>query len=263
MSYEFVTTELDGRLARVTFSRGDGRNPLSVQLMEELRDTARALNDIADLTCVILQGEGAFSAGADLKQKAEESAAPPTVMQRRQANRLGPDMCNAWAAIEAYTIGAIEKFCLGGGSAIACALDYRIMGETAFMRLPEVPLGMPMTWHTIPRLVQQIGPARTKQYVILGEKIMADQALEWGLCEEVAPDGETGKAAEAFAARVLNLPPLPVKMSKTAIDQAAYALSTATTFMDRDQILVAQGTQDMQEAVLAFLEKRDPAFKGN
>ena len=79
-------------------------------------------------------------------------------------------MCRAWEAIEAYTIGAIEGFCIGGGSALASSLDYRFMGEGAHMRLPEIALGMNMSWHAIPRLVAQIGPALTKRYVILCEK---------------------------------------------------------------------------------------------
>ena len=177
--------------------------------------------------------------------------------------RLGPDMCDAWEALEPYTISAIEGFCIGSGSALACATDYRIMGQGAHMRLPEVPLGMNMSWHSIPRLVAQIGPARTKQYVIMGEKVRADQALAWGLVEEVVEDGTTLAAAEAFAERVEALPPLPVRMSKQAVNAAAYALNQATTFMDCDQYMLAVSSDDFRESVKAFLEKRTPDFKGN
>ncbi len=260
---DFVTTTLKGRIAEVHFSRGDGRNALSTQAMEELRDTARTLNQNPDLMAIILHTEGSFSAGADLKDANNTVMRDGTMMEKRQALKLGPDMCDAWEDIEAYTIAAIEGYAIGGGSALAAAMDYRIMGKSAHMRLPEVPLGMNMSWHSIPRLVAQIGPARTKQYVTLGEAVYADQALQWGLTEEVVEDGTTFEAARAYAARIAKLPPLPVRMSKQAVNAAAMPMAKATTFMDRDQYMLATSTDDFRESVRAFFEKREPEFKGD
>lgn len=260
---EFVTTTIDGRIAEVRFARGDGRNALSTQAMEELRDTARALNQDPNLMAIILYTDGAFSAGADLKDANNTVMRDGTIMEKRQALKLGPDMCDAWEDIEAYTIAAIEGYAIGGGSAITAAIDYRIMGKSAHMRLPEIPLGINMSWHSIPRLVAQIGPARTKQYVTLGERVEAEEALRWGLAEDVVDDGTTLEAARNYARRIAKLPPLPVRMSKQAVNAAAMPLAKATTFMDRDQYMLAAGTDDFRESVRAFFEKREPEFKGD
>ncbi|MGB1088979.1 MAG: enoyl-CoA hydratase/isomerase family protein, partial [Alphaproteobacteria bacterium] len=257
---EFVSTKIEDRVAEVTFSRGDDRNALSVQAMEELRDTARALAENPDLMAVILSSKGAFSAGADLKDTGSDVMRNGTMMEKRQHLKLGPDMCDAWENIEAYTIVAMEGYCIGGGSALAAAIDYRILGRSAHMRLPEVPLGMNMSWHSVPRLVAQIGPARAKQYITLGERVYADQALSWGLVEEVVDDGTTLDAARAYAQRITKLPPLPVRMTKQSVNAAAMALANATTFMDRDQYMLAVSSSDFRESVKAFFEKRDPEF---
>ena len=259
---ELVTTHIDGRIARVEFSREDGRNALSFQLMTELRDTALMLQKQSQVTAVVLHGCGGnFSAGADLADvsKLQQS----NLLELRESMKLGPEMCKAWEDIEAYTIAAIEGYCIGGGAALVAALDYRILSESGQMRLPEIALGMNMSWQTIPRLVAQIGPARTKQFVILSEALSAQQAREWGLVEELVNSGEALSTANTMAERVAALPPIPVKMSKTAINASANALAQASSFMDRDQYLLSVLSDDFKEAMAAFFDKRAPEFKGN
>lgn len=256
---DYVKTDVQGCMAQVIISRPDARNAFSEQLMTELRDTARQLADIAELSVVVLSADGPFTVGADLNDK-DGLLREGSILERRQLMKLGPDMCKAWQDIEAYTVVAIEGYCIGGGSALAAAIDYRVMGRSAHMRLPEVALGMNMSWQTIPRLVAQIGPARTKQYITLSEKIMTEEALAWGLVEEIVEDGDTRKAALNFADRVAALPPLSVKMTKQAVNAAAYALAESNSYMDRDQFLLTTQTDDYREAVSAFSQKRKPKF---
>jgi enoyl-CoA hydratase len=259
---EFVTIAREGAIATVTMDRGDGRNPLSRQLILEMTQAAHSFSDDLETQAVIITGKGAFTAGADLKDPALDRKRAPGLLERRHMTRIGPDLCDAWEKVEQVTICAIEKYCIGGGGALAAACDFRIMGRGAHMRLPEIPLGMNMSWHAVPRLVSLIGPSRTKQFVIFGERVEADQALLWGLADEVVPDGEALAAARRWADKVAKLPPNAVRMSKQGVNGAANALHHATAFMDLDQYVTATTSEDYREAVLAFLEKRQPKFNG-
>jgi len=259
---EFVSIDRDGAIATVTMDRGDGRNALSRQLILVMTQAARSFADDLETQAVILTGKGAFTAGADLKDPAMARWQANGLLARRHMTRIGPDLCDAWEKVEQVTICAIEKYCIGGGGALAAACDFRIMGKGAHMRLPEIPLGMNMSWHAVPRLVSLIGPSRTKQFVIFGERVEADQALAWGLVDDVADDGTTYDAALRWAAKVARLPPNAVRMSTQGVNAAANALHAATTFMDLDQYALATTSEDYREAIKAFLEKREPKFTG-
>ena len=176
--------------------------------------------------------------------------------------RIGPDLCDAWEKMEQITICAIEKYCIGGGAALAAACDFRIMARSATMRLPEIPLGMNMSWHSVPRIVSLIGPARAKRFIMYGEDIGAEEAALWGLCDEVTEDGDALIVAHKWAKKTAKLPPNAVRMTKQAVNAVANALHPATTFMDADQYALATTSEDYREAIKAFLEKREPKFTG-
>lgn len=260
---DHVTLHREGRVGFVTLDRGDGLNALSVQLLRDLKAVALALREDLTTSAVVLSGTKVFSAGADLADPEAARRAKVSLLERREMLRAGPDMCDAWEAIDQVTIAAIEKFCIGGGLALVAACDFRVAGRGAHFRLPEIPLGMNMSWHTQPRLVNLIGPSRAKQLVIFGERVSAEQAEKWGLVDLLADDGESRSVARDWAMKVAALPPVAVRMAKRGITQMATALNQTATFMDADQFALAATSEDHREAVAAFLAKRKPDFRGN
>jgi enoyl-CoA hydratase len=181
----------------------------------------------------------------------------------RRHLKLGPRLSRAWQEMEQITIAAIEGFCIGGGVALAVALDFRIIGRDAHLRVPEIGLGMNMSWQSIPRMLHLIGPARTKQAVILADqRISAEEAFEWGLVEEVVDSGGAFDAAMAMAMKVAAQPPISVAMTKLTINRLTHALDDLASHMDVDQFALASLTEDHKEGVAAFLGRRRPRFKG-
>lgn len=265
---EFLTIERglgpEGRIAVVRFDRGDGINALSPEAMRQLTAVARSFEDDGDSSVVVLTGSAkAFSAGFDLKDPEGRSRKDMDLGTLRRHVRVGPRLTRAWQEMEQVTIGAIEGFAIGGGVALAVALDFRVMASNAHLRVPEIALGMSMSWQSIPRMLHLMGPARTKQAVIIAdERISAEEARQWGLVEEVAPPGKAFEAAMLLAEKVARQPPIAVSMTKLTVNRLAHALDDLTSHMDGDQFLLAGMSEDHKEGVAAFLERRKAKFRG-
>jgi enoyl-CoA hydratase/carnithine racemase len=254
----------DGRIAVVRFDRGDGINALSPEAMRQLTAVARGFEDDADTSVVVLTGSAkAFSAGFDLRDPEGQARRDMDLGSLRRSLKVGPRLTRAWQEVEQVTICAIEGFAIGGGVALAVALDFRVMASDAHLRVPEIALGMNMSWQSVPRMLHLIGPARTKQAVIIAdERIPAETAHRWGLVEEVAAPGKAFEAAMALAEKVARQPPLSVTMTKLTVNRLAHALDDLASHMDSDQFALASMSEDHKEGVSAFRERRKPKFRG-
>jgi len=261
MNDSWVHIERQERIAIVRFDRGQPANPLSMALMRELAGVAQALSDDPTLCAVVLTGRSDnFSMGMDLRDAVR--AAQAGLAERRWLLKAGPRLCRAWEELEALTIVAIEGWCVGGGVALAVSCDLRVMGASGHMLVPEVERGFNMSWGSVPRITNLIGPARAKRTVVLAEQLDAARAERWGLVDEVVPDGQALDAALKLARRAAALPPNGVRLCKSAVNAHANALNASSSHADLDQFALTQGSQDCAEGVSAFLEKRAPVFTG-
>ncbi|MGE0876129.1 MAG: enoyl-CoA hydratase/isomerase family protein [Burkholderiales bacterium] len=255
--YPTLNTEFDGRIALVTLNRPQSRNAMSTALLRDMIACAGMLAARNDIDIVIVSGAGGhFSAGADLKDPERWAHADAPLIERREVAALGLRLGRAWEELPQITIGAIEGYAIGGGLALCAALDWRVIARDAFVALPEIGLGIPLTWGTIPRLVNLVGPARAKRLTILCERIGADEALEMGLVDYVAEPGKALSRAREVAAMVLDKPRHAVRMSKETANVYANLGAQAAGYMAHDQLLLSAESPESAAARDAALKKK-------
>lgn len=263
MTTKLVSVEKADRIALVRFDRGNPSNTLSFALMRELTAVAHALADVPDLCAVVLTGRADnFSLGMDLKDAEVTKSATAGLADRRVMLKTGPRMCRAWEELEPLTIVAIEGWCAGGGTALAVSCDLRIIGAGGHFYVPEVERGYNMSWGSVPRITNLVGPAKAKRIVVLAEKLDADRAVDWGLADEAVPNGTAVEAAMGMAHRAASLPPNGIRLCKSAINAHTNALNATASHADMDQFALTQNSKDCAEGGRAFLEKRAPVFTG-
>lgn len=256
-----ITIERTGRIANVRFDQGDRANALSLDIMRRLTACAEELAELEDLSAVVLSGGAEnFCLGFDLKDPEVAALADAGLATRRRAFQTGRKMCRAWAELEPITIAAIDGWCVGGGLALAVALDLRVASPSARFYAPEIERGMNMSWGSVPRVVNLVGPARAKRLLALAERVAANDARGWGLVDDVAANPLD--AAAARAAQAAAMPPTALRMIKQAVDAYAGALAETASWADYDQFALSRTTADHEEGVAAFLEGRAPRFSG-
>jgi enoyl-CoA hydratase/carnithine racemase len=251
------------RIAIVQFDAGTGANAMSQALLHQLTEAARSFENDSETNAIILTGgDTVFSMGMDLKDPVFSTARDLPLAERRKLLQAGPRMCRAWEELEPLTICAIEGWCIGGGVALAASLDLRVCGRDSRFYVPEIERGLNMSWGSLPRIANLVGPARTKRLAALAEKIDAPTAENWGFVDHVADKGGVVEIALAVAEQAATMPPVALRMIKQGVDTATKALNATASAMDMDQFALMMGSGDFEEGVRSFLEKRDAKFTG-
>ena len=206
--------ELDGLLT-ITLHRPEKLNALNVALHDELQNALADLETAHGVRVVILTGAGrAFSAGADLGDRRAEP--PVNDIDRRARVHLGGRTCELLDRLPQVTIGVANGLAIGGGVVLLSACDLRLAAESAWFSIPEVELDLPLSWQALPRLMRELGPARTKEVAMACDRFTAQQAESWGFLNHVYPEDELSAAARAMAERLLSMDPLTLAMTKSA-----------------------------------------------
>jgi enoyl-CoA hydratase/carnithine racemase len=259
--FEHLKTEFSGRLATVTLARPARRNAFSAGLMREMIRCAAELAARPDLDAVIVTGAApCFSAGADLKDSTRWAGGAP-LLEQRETSSLGARMARGWEELPQITIAAIEGYAIGGGLALAAALDWRVIARDAFVQLPEISLGIPLTWGTLPRLVNLVGPARAKRLAILCERVSAQDALAMGLVDEMCDSGKALECAKQLAAKALEKPKHSVMMTKETVNAYASLGAWQVSHMAADQLELAAASPESRAARDSALKRARDAKK--
>lgn len=220
MSYKSLELERQGPVLRVWLNRPKRLNAISSVMLREIGDLFLSLETDFDTRVVILGGRGrCFCAGSDRKTPEPEQQVnePKTDRERRWLDQLGRRACQAIENCDVLTVARIHGHAVGGGCCFSMACDFRIASEDALLRVPEIELGIPLTWGATSRLIHEIGAARTREVLLLCEDIPAAKAEAWGMLHRVVPLDELDGEVDRFVARLVSMPELAVSMTKTQL----------------------------------------------
>lgn len=266
MSESYIQTRVDGPLLFVTINRPQKRNALTAQMMEDLAEAVRGADDHPEVRVAIVAGEGSiFSAGIDIMSLGE-SRGDSTLNMGRWARRFAERMQHALNVIEGTevpVIGAMQGRVMGMGLELALAFDLRVAAEGLSLSMPEARLGLVADVGGTTRLARTVGPARAKDLLMTAREIAAPEALQWGLVNRVVPAAELMTATIALANQIAQNAPQALGMAKLIVDQGDGVDKQTQMAIERWAQSQLLSTADVQEAVLAFMEKRTPKFTGN
>lgn len=259
MPYINLLCEIKEGIATVTVNRPKALNALNAETVAELDDVFTDLRDDANARAVILIGAGdrAFVSGADIK----ELSALTTVEAKEYINR-GQAVLEKIENLGKPTLAAINGYALGGGLELAMACTLRVASEKARLGQPEVMLGIIPGYGGTQRLPRLVGRAKAMEMILTGDMIDAAEALQLGLVNKVVPPEELIPEAEKLLKTILSRGPLAVAYALEAINKGLdMPLAEAIAF-EGNLISVLFSSADRTEGCRAFLEKRNPEFKG-
>jgi enoyl-CoA hydratase/carnithine racemase len=211
--YQRLEVESHDGVLRVWLNRPDKRNAHDQQMIAEVGDLFLAAGSDFETKVIVLGGRGpTFCAGADRREKL-----PPAASDReeRYRSQLGRRATRAIEDCPIPTVARVQGHAAGGGSCFAVSCDFRITTQSCQWWVPEVDLGTPLPWAATPRLIQEIGMARARQYIMLAERVEGETAAAWGLAHECVADDQLDEAVERWVDRLTSLPELAVNMAKT------------------------------------------------
>lgn len=252
-----------GRVAVLTLNRPERRNALSGEMLQAIFEALESLAADAEARCLLIRGEGKhFCAGADFSDVAEGAAT---------GTRYGAGFEQMLRAIEDHplpAVAAVQGAALGAGCQLLAAADLAVAADDARIGIPSARLGILLDLEKVQRLVQILGPARTREMLLTGRELDGREAAAWGLVTRAVKARDVDRTARSLAQDVAANAPLSVRGSKAAIravlrHAALDRLKHAGEFHPHDEAaLRALTSADIGEGLKALNERREPEFKG-
>ena len=243
-------------VALIQLNRPKELNALNLQLMGEVRDALKALDDDDEVRSIIITGnERAFAAGADIKQMAGKTT----------VDMWKVDQFSTWDQINKTRkpiIAAVSGFALGGGCELAMTCDMIIASETAQFGQPEIKIGVMPGAGGTQRLTKALGKAKTMELVLTGKFISAEEALSYQLINKIVPVELYLQEATKLASEIAQMSPLAVQMAKESVKRSFEVPLDEGLHFERKNFYMLFSSEDQKEGMNAFVDKRKPNFQG-
>lgn len=262
--------EQDGHVARLTMNRPEKLNAFSVEMWDEMRALGEQLvADPGDIRALVLIGEGrAFSSGIDTSVFAERgdfgSVGGGEVSRDRDPwidTVLRTQDAYNWLEEAPFaTIAAVRGYALGAGLQAALACDIRVFAHGVDVGLLELKYGIMPDLGGTQRLTKLVGPGRAKEMILTGARVDGEEAHRLGICERYVPDEELEQTVDALATRIAAQPPIAVRTSKRAVEAATHLSLRDGLMFEATGQTECMRSDDMREAITAFVEGRTPNY---
>lgn len=260
MNFENIICTKEKGIARITVNRPDKRNALNQGVRQELRQVLKDIEDDESVKVAIITGTGdkAFIGGADITELKEMT---PLTCEAR-ASTLGQQLYTDIENLRVPVIAMINGFCLGGGCEIAMCCDVRIASENAKLGQPEINIGLFPGGGGTQRLPRLVGWGRAKELLYTGRIIDATEAERIGLVDRVVPQDKLESTVTELAEAIASKSPVVIRLLKKVINEGMYSNLPDGLAYEKSTFSLCFATEDHDEGITAFLEKREPKFKG-
>lgn len=264
MSYETLETEANGGVLTIRLNRPDALNAINHKAAEEIRDAIREGGRDPEARVIVLTGAGrAFCSGADLKDNTGRKLTKDNkpILSDPMLDKYG-EMILAVREAPKPVIAAVNGGASGIGASLALCSDFILAHESAYFLLAFVNISLVPDGAAVPLIGTRAGVARATEMAMLGERLPAETALEWGLVNRVLPDAEFGPAVTELAERLAKGPTMSYAGTKAQVNAHFYPqLGSYLRFEAGLQQTMGESA-DFAEGVMAFIEKRPAVFKG-